>query len=198
MKKKKNGAHAAKRSFVQEIGKKCALIELPWRWFDRYTVKEKKRRKDNFGHLCRLPTNGFRFSKSSTIHWLKKNRCHLKKTKVHVKFKIGPWTKGVCGKSQRDRHERCQPHAAPTALTNRSEKPVFGQGLNSVVLHYPSKTLSFIILDPSSRSNLGPLDLEKEVTIFELAQGLVGEVTVSDRMVGWLGENWKGQRQAGE
>ena len=26
----------------------------------------------------------------------------------------------------------------------------------------------------------------------------VGEVTVSDRMVGWLGENWKGQRQAGE
>ena len=78
-KKKKNGAHAAERSFVQEIGKKCALIELPWRWFDRYTVKEKKRRKDNFGHLCRLPTNGFRFSKSSTIHWLKKNRCHLKK-----------------------------------------------------------------------------------------------------------------------
>ena len=59
------------------------------------------------------------------------------------------------------------------ALTNRSEKPVFGQGLNSVVLHYPSKTFSFIILDPSSRSNLGPLDLEKEVTIFELAQGLL-------------------------
>ena len=27
----------------------------------------------NFGHLCRLPTNGFRFSKSSTIHWLKKS-----------------------------------------------------------------------------------------------------------------------------
>ena len=71
--KKKNGAHAAERSFVQEIGKKCALIELPWRWFDRYTVKEKKRRKDNFGHLCRLPTNGFRFSKSRTIHWLKKS-----------------------------------------------------------------------------------------------------------------------------
>ena len=81
--------------------------------------------------------------------------------------------KGVCGKSQRDRHERCQPHAAPTALTNRSEKPVFGQGLNSAVLHYPSKTFSFIILDPSRRSNLGPLDLEKEVTIFELAQGLL-------------------------
>ena len=52
--------------------------------------------------------------------------------------------KGVCGKSQRDRHERCQPHAAPTALTNRSEKPVFGQGLNSAVLHYPSKTFSYI------------------------------------------------------
>ena len=58
---------------MQEIGKKSAQIELPWRWFDRYTVKEKKRRKDNFGHLCRLPTNGFRFSKSSTIHWLKKS-----------------------------------------------------------------------------------------------------------------------------
>ena len=72
--------------------------------------------------------------------------------------------KRVCGKSQRDRHERCQPHAAPTALTNRSEKPVFGQGLNSAVLHYPSKTLSFIILDPSGRSNLGPLDLEKKST----------------------------------
>ena len=72
--------------------------------------------------------------------------------------------KGVCGKSQRDRHERCQPHAAPTALTNRSEKPVFGQGLNSAVLHFPSKTLSFIILDPSRRSNLGPLDLEKKST----------------------------------
>ena len=72
--------------------------------------------------------------------------------------------KAVCGKSQRDRHERCQPHAAPTALTNRSEKPVFGQGLNSAVLHYPSKTLSFIILDPSRRSNLGPLDLEKKST----------------------------------
>ena len=72
--------------------------------------------------------------------------------------------KGVCDKSQRDRHERCQPHAAPTALTNRSEEPVFGQGLNSAVLHYPSKTFSFIILDPSRRSNLGPLDLEKKST----------------------------------
>ena len=27
---------------MQEIGKKCAQIELPWRWFDRYKVKEKK------------------------------------------------------------------------------------------------------------------------------------------------------------
>ena len=26
----------------------------------------------------------------------------------------------------------------------------------------------------------------------------MGKVTVSDRMVDWLGENWKGQRQAGE
>ena len=52
-------------------------------------------------------------------------------------------------------------------------KTGFGQGLNSAVLHYPSKTFSFIILDPSRRSNLGPLDLEKEVTIFELAQGLL-------------------------
>ena len=55
------------------------------------------------------------------------------------------------------------------------EKPVFGQGLNSAVLNYPSKTFSFIILDPSRRSNLGPLDLEKEVPIFELAQGLRAE-----------------------
>ena len=36
----------------------------------------------------------------------------------------------------------------------------------------PLQNLFFYILDPSSRSNLGPLDLEKEVTIFELAQGL--------------------------
>ena len=73
---KKKMAHTLQSvclTFVQEIGKKCAKIELPWRWFDRYTVKEKKRRKDNFGHLCRLPTNGFRFSKSRTIHWLKKS-----------------------------------------------------------------------------------------------------------------------------
>ena len=67
-------------------------IELPWQWFDRYTVREKKRPKDNFGHLCRFPTNGFGFSKSNTTDWCKKNRCRLKKTKVHVKFKIGPRT----------------------------------------------------------------------------------------------------------
>ena len=36
--------------------------------------------------------------------------------------------------------------------------------MNSAVLHYPSKTLSFIILHPSRRSNLGPLDLEKKST----------------------------------
>ena len=36
----------------------------------------------------------------------------------------------------------------------------------------PLQNLSSIILEPYRRSNLGPLDLEKEVTIFELAQGL--------------------------
>ena len=72
--------------------------------------------------------------------------------------------KDVRGKSPRDRHPRCQPHASPTALTNWLEKPGFGQGLNSAVLHYPSQTFSFIILDPSRRLNLGPLDLEKKST----------------------------------
>ena len=73
---------------MQEIGKKCAKSELPWRWFDRYTVKEKKRRKDNFGHLCRLPTNGFRFSKSSTIHWFKKIAATSRKPKCTWNSKL--------------------------------------------------------------------------------------------------------------
>ena len=56
-------------------------IELPWQWFDRYTVREKKRRKDNFGHLCRFPTNGFGFSKSSTTDWCQKIAATSKKPK---------------------------------------------------------------------------------------------------------------------
>ena len=87
--------------------------------------------------------------------------------------------KDVRGKSQRDRHPRCQPRASPTALTNWYEKPVFGQGLNSAVLHYPSKTFSFIILDPSRWSNLGPLDLEKKSTSRRFFQ--IGPRTNRDR-----------------
>ena len=85
---KKNGPHAVECSFVQENGKIGAEIELPWQWFDRYTVREKKRRKDNFGHLCRFPTNGFGFSKSSTIHWLKKIAATSKKPKCTWNSKL--------------------------------------------------------------------------------------------------------------
>ena len=57
--------------------------------------------------------------------------------------------------------------------------------MNSAVLHYPSKTLSFIILDPSRRSNLGPLDLEKKSTSRRFFQ--IGPRTMNntDRFLKW-------------
>ena len=73
--------------------------------------------------------------------------------------------KDVRGKSQRDRHPRCHASACLSdGLDELIRKTGFWTRSNFEVLHYPSKTFSFIILDPSGRSNLGPLDLEKKST----------------------------------
>ena len=120
-------------------------------------------------------TRAFQLAERPTaaLEWPERFLTMTKKKTQYVTGKLGYrgraliWAanhKEISAKSQTDWHERCHPHAVPTALRNCSEKLVFGHGLNSTALQNHSEHFCFIIFDQSRRSNLGPLDLKKKST----------------------------------